>query len=366
MKLKCLSIIGARPQFIKAAPMSRELLRRSNEFQEIIVHTGQHFDKNMSDVFFTELNIPEPQYKLDIHGGSHGDMTARMLAALEKVMQTEQPDFVMVYGDTNSTIAGALAAAKLHIPVVHIEAGLRSFNKAMPEEVNRVLTDHVSKLLFCPTNLSAKNLALEGICENVFIVGDLMFDTVKMIDEALQKTINTVQQIIGSKNYLLLSMHRPGNVDNLARFKSLITYIEQFSTQHKLPIVFPIHPRTKYKMAEFDLKIRNCHYLEPLSYIEMQSALKNAQYLLTDSGGMQKEAYFHHVPCITLRDETEWVETIEAGWNRLWTSNDYQKPRCEITTYGTGMAAKEIANLIYTSFSKIAKTINIKQTALEQ
>lgn len=341
---KCASIIGARPQFVKAAPMSKEL-SLCDDIEEILIHTGQHFDKNMSDVFFDELNIPEPSYNLDIHGGGHGQMTGRMLEKIEHIFLEEKPDFVIVYGDTNSTLAGALAAAKLSIPVVHIEAGLRSFNKSMPEEINRILTDHTSDVLICPTSLAIENLKKEGITKNTFITGDLMYDTVKLVGSYLD---NPPKQVAG-KDYLLLSLHRPGNVDCPDRLKKIIKFIEDFARGKSLEILFPMHPRAKAKFEEFGLKVSGANTISPLGYIDMQSALKHAKYMLTDSGGIQKEAYFHKVPCITLRDETEWVETIDNGWNRLWTCADY-KERKEINDYGIGHSAKDIVDIIRSTF----------------
>ncbi|MBT6539767.1 MAG: UDP-N-acetylglucosamine 2-epimerase (non-hydrolyzing) [Francisellaceae bacterium] len=347
---KCVSIVGARPQFIKAAPMTQELLKYKN-IQEIVVHTGQHFDENMSDIFFEELNIPKPHYQLDIHGGSHAQMTATMLAAIEKILEDESADAVLVYGDTNSTLAGALAASKIDVPVIHVEAGLRSFNRTMPEEINRVLTDHVSDLLFCPTNLSVENLNNEGITKNIHIVGDLMYDTNRMVQKFLDASNSCIEKKFGFKEYILLTMHRPANVDDKTKLLELIKYIESFAQKHDLPVIFPVHPRTKNKFDEHDVSIENCMFIEPLGYIGMQNLLKHATFLLTDSGGMQKEAYFNRVPCITLRDETEWLETISAGWNRLWHTQDFVSKQSEIATYGQGQSAYEIAQIICQHFS---------------
>lgn len=345
MNKRLITIVGARPQFIKAAALSRELQGHS-DIEEILIHTGQHFDKNMSDVFFDELEIPGPKYFLDIHSSSHGRMTGQMLAAIENVLQQEKPDMVLVYGDTNSTLAGALAASKLDIPVAHVEAGLRSFNKKMPEEINRVLTDHISNLLFCPTKQAIENLNAEGITGGVHHVGDIMYDATLFAKNCITKNAEKFDNRFGSDkaDFALMTIHRQESTNDEKKFDELMSYADQFSEKNNLQILFPVHPRIRSLIQRFRGK-PNFSFLEPLSYFETQYLLSKASYVLTDSGGLQKEAYFHRVPCITLRLETEWVETIESGWNRLWTEDNYnsQKP---ITDYGDGAGVKSIVKIL--------------------
>jgi UDP-GlcNAc3NAcA epimerase len=310
--LKIVSIVGARPQFIKAAPVSRAL-RRDSQHTEVLVHTGQHYDQNMSAVFFEELAIPQPDYNLEVGSGPHGQQTGRMLEAIEQVLLDEQPDWVLVYGDTNSTLAGALAAVKLHLPVAHVEAGLRSFNRRMPEEHNRVLTDHLADLLFCPTQTAVDNLANEGITRGVHNIGDVMYDAL-LYNIAIAEERSTVlhRLRLESRAYLLVTVHRAENTDDPARLAAIL---EAFGALSE-PIVFPAHPRTWSALAEFKLSVpANVQLIQPVSYLDMLLLEKHARLILTDSGGVQKEAYFFGVPCVTLRDETEWVETVEAGWN---------------------------------------------------
>ena len=321
--LKVATIVGARPQFIKAAPVSKALRKAGHK--EILVHTGQHYDENMSAVFFEELEIPEPDYNLEIGSGPHGWQTGHMLMRIEKVLLAQKPDWVLVYGDTNSTLAGALTACKLHIPLAHVEAGLRSFNREMPEEHNRVLTDHCSDLLFCSTGTAVNNLKREGITQGVHLVGDTMYDAVLQFAEiACQRS--TILEDLGltQKGYLLATVHRPYNTDVPENLRNIMAAFAKVDER----IVFPVHPRTRQRMAEFDLinpksvlfsrrepQIRNPILIEPVGYFDMLMLEKHARMILTDSGGMQKEAYFLGVPCVTLRPETEWVETVEAGWN---------------------------------------------------
>lgn len=340
---RVLTIVGARPQFIKASPVSHAL--RDAGLVEILVHTGQHFDAMMSDVFFDELDIPKPGYNLEVNSLGHGAMTGRMLERIEETLIKEKPDVVLIYGDTNSTVAGALAASKLHIPVAHVEAGLRSFNRRMPEEINRVVADHLSAQLFCPTSTSVANLKAEGISEGVYLVGDVMFDTtlaaVKRGEEK-SKILATLK--LQPKRYAVSTIHRAENTDDSERFKAVVAWLEKAAEEQ--PIIMPVHPRTRKLMTSRGLEPKGVRLVEPLGYLDMALLVHNATAVFTDSGGLQKEAYFHRIPCVTLRDETEWVETIAAGWNRLWTSAQYAGPRRDIADYGSGKSAPEIARLV--------------------
>jgi UDP-N-acetylglucosamine 2-epimerase len=310
--MKVVTVVGARPQFVKAGPVSRAL-RPSH--QEILVHTGQHYDANMSDVFFADLDIPPPDVNLEIGSGPHGQQTGEMLARIEAVLVAEKPDWLLVYGDTNSTLAGALAASKLHIPVAHVEAGLRSFNRRMPEEVNRVVTDHVARLLFCPSAVAVENLAAEGIVDGVCIVGDVMASSLAFAASRARTRSRILTQLgLTAKDYFLATVHRAENTDSSARLGALM---EAFSSLGER-VVFPVHPRTRKMLAQFDIVPGpTVAMVEPLGYLDMVMAAQSARMILTDSGGIQKEAYWLGVPCITLRDETEWVETVESGWNTL-------------------------------------------------
>lgn len=338
-----LTVVGARPQFIKAAPVSAALERAG--LREILVHTGQHFDAAMSDVFFDELGLRQPDHHLAIHSLGHGAMTGRMLEELEAVMLAERPAQVLVYGDTNSTLAGALAAAKLNIPVAHVEAGLRSFNRRMPEEVNRVLADHVSALLFCPTLAAVENLKAEGITRGVHHVGDVMHDaTLAAAERARGRSTVLEQHGLTPRDYAVATIHRAENTDDAARFARVLTWLEMAAKER--PLVMPVHPRTRKLIEARDWAPNGVKLLPPIGYLDMAMLLANAAAVFTDSGGLQKEAYFHRVPCVTLRDETEWVETIEAGWNRLWTQPAHDLPRQDITDYGSGDAAECIASLL--------------------
>jgi UDP-GlcNAc3NAcA epimerase len=343
LPVRLLSIVGARPQFIKAAAVSRAIGARP-ELVEVMVHTGQHFDPEMSDIFFDELGIPAPSYHLGIHGGSHGDMTGRMLAAVEAVMIEVAPAAVIVYGDTNSTLAGALAAAKLHLPVAHVEAGLRSFNRRMPEEINRVVADHVSELLFCPTVAAVENLAREGITAGVRNIGDVMFDAT-LFAAAAARERSTVLTRFGVEpgRYAVATLHRAENTNDLVALTRAIAYLE---AEAKIrTVVLPCHPRTRAAMARAGLEFGRIRAVAPLSYLDMHRLLQDSELVFTDSGGLQKEAYFHRVPCVTLRSETEWVETVECGWNRLWHVDSY-KLRSDIADYGDGKAADRIVQHI--------------------
>lgn len=339
-----LTVVGARPQFIKAAAVSRAIRARS-DMREVMVHTGQHFDANMSDVFFDELDIPAPAHHLGIGGGGHGRMTGRMLEALEQIMLERRPDWMLVYGDTNSTIAGALAAAKMHVPVAHVEAGLRSFNKRMPEELNRILTDHVSALLFCPTQTAITNLANEGITRGVHHVGDVMYDATIAAREKARETSKIVQQLgLTPGGFILATVHRAENTDDRAQLAAVLDHLK--ARAKEMPVVLPLHPRTSGAARHHKLNFQGLKIIDPVGYIDMAALLDAAYEVHTDSGGLQKEAYFHSKPCVTLREETEWVETVEAGWNRLWHGPDYVSPRRPISEYGDGHSAERILDLL--------------------
>ena len=340
--MKITSIVGARPQFVKAAMVSRKLRERGAV--ERLVHTGQHYDADMSQVFFEQLELPRPDANLGIGSGTHGQQTGRMLEALEADLLSERPDFVLVYGDTNSTVAGALAAAKLQIPLAHVEAGLRSFNRRMPEEINRVLTDHTSTLLFCPTHTAVRNLEAEGIRWGVHHVGDVMYDAVVWLQQrgALDPHLPNRMEV-GNGDYAVATLHRAENTDDRNQLVKLLAYLDTQAEQ--MPLLLVLHPRTRKLMARHGLSVDRARIVAPLGYLEMHSLLAGAARLYTDSGGMQKEACFHHVPCVTLREETEWVETVEAGWNRLWQTEEY-RPRREIEEYGHGDAAQRIVSIL--------------------
>jgi UDP-GlcNAc3NAcA epimerase len=337
------TVVGARPQFVKAAAVSRAFAHAG--ISEALIHTGQHYDANMSDIFFDELEIPAPKLHLGIGGGSHGQMTGTMLAKLEEAFIAEKPAAVLVYGDTNSTIAGALAAAKLHIPVIHSEAGLRSFNRRMPEEINRIVTDHLSALLLCPTQTAITNLANEGIVRGVHHVGDVMFDATQFAIERSRKTATVLKTLgLEGKRFALCTLHRAENTDDHERLAALLTFLEKSADGRT--IVFPVHPRTRKVLATSGLSARGLMIIDPLGYFDLHRLLADCDLVLTDSGGLQKEAYFHRKPCITLREETEWVETVEAGWNRLWSGADFTTPRKDIADYGTGDAAQRTVELV--------------------
>ncbi|PAV14094.1 UDP-N-acetyl glucosamine 2-epimerase [Methanosarcina spelaei] len=319
--MKIVSIVGARPQFIKCAPLSR-LIRKKHE--EILIHTGQHYDIRMSDIFFDELKIPKPNYNLGVGSDSHGVQTGKMLIEIEKILLKESPDLVLVYGDTNSTLAGDIAASKLHIKTAHVEAGLRSFDRFMPEEINRVLADHVSDLLFCPTETAVLNLKKEGITKGVYNVGDVMLDSLKYnIKIAEQKATILEDLNIKSKEYIVATVHRASNTDN---FENLSSITNAFC-HAGVPIVFTVHPRTEKYLKQYGLWNKLCKKVKvvpPLGYLEMLKLMAHAKKIITDSGGIQKEAYMLKVPCITMRENTEWVETIADGGNVL-VGADYEK-----------------------------------------
>jgi UDP-GlcNAc3NAcA epimerase len=348
LKKRILTIVGARPQFIKAAALSR-VLAGTADLEERLVHTGQHHDANMSAVFFQELGIADPWLHLGISGGGHGEMTGRMLIALEAAMRGERPAAVLIYGDTNSTLAGALAAAKLNIPIIHVEAGLRSFNRRMPEEINRVLADHVSSLLLCPTRTAVENLRREGLSRGVHAVGDVMYDAMRHATAAARERSGLVGELgLGGGPFALCTLHRAETTHDPETFARAFAFVE--AEAERQPVVFPVHPRTRKMLEAAGRSPKGVRQIEPVGYLDMHALLAACSLVLTDSGGLQKEAYFHRKPCITLRDETEWVETIEAGWNRLWTSPDWKTPRRDIADYGDGHAAErcveEIRRLI--------------------
>ena len=314
--MKVLTVVGARPQFIKAAPVS-DMLRRTGH-TEYLVHTGQHYDYGMSQIFFDELGLPMPDVNLGCGSGSHGRQTGQMLMAIEEEIQVQRPDWVLVYGDTNSTLAGALAAVKLHVPVAHVEAGLRSFNREMPEEHNRVLTDHCADLLLCPTDTAVANLAREGIVKGVHLVGDPMHDAVLQFSEIARQRSTILRDLgLTPRRYLLATVHRPYNTDSETNLRSILAALGEISE----PVVFPVHPRTRQRIKDFGIEVRsttdNLMLIDPVGYLDMLMLELNARVILTDSGGIQKEAFWLGVPCVTLRDETEWVETVQAGWNVL-------------------------------------------------
>jgi len=350
--MKIITVIGARPQFVKAAPVSREL-RKNNE--EILVHTGQHYDENMSNTFFKELNIPEPKYNLGVGSGSHGKQTGMMLEGIERVLMDENPDLVLLYGDTNSTIAGSLSAVKLHIPVAHVESGLRSFNRLMPEEINRVTTDHISSILFAPTDDAVKNLEKEGIDKDrIFRTGDVMYDAFLYARENIDLKTVLKKFDIEENEYVLSTVHRPENTDNRESLKSLFDGLNGSPKR----VILPLHPRTVSLMKKYSFKKEmwnNIQFIDPVGYLDFIGLEIGAWKIATDSGGIQKEAYLAGKPCITMRKQTEWVETVDAGWNVI-TSNDTEliKDRLKsfspdnerISLFGDGKASEEISDII--------------------
>ncbi len=357
--MNIVTIVGARPQFIKAAVVSRALKSRAH-IEERLIHTGQHYDNAMSRVFFDELAIPQPVCNLGIGGGSHGQNTGQMLEKIESVLLNERPDSVLVYGDTDSTLAGALAAVKLHIPVIHVEAGLRSYNRQMPEEINRVLTDHIADLLFAPTQRAVQNLSDEGISgKKVHLVGDVMNDAASFYAErAIVKSRILSKLYLVPKEYILATIHRQDNTDSRKR---IATIIEGFSRAN-LPVILPLHPRTAKCLRKFGLTLPDSvQVIEPVGYLDMIMLEKNAALIVTDSGGVQKEAYFHRVFCLTLRNETEWVELVENDWNRIVAPESAEgiqkaidssigKTGRDVQLYGEGDSGKLIANIIFDKF----------------
>lgn len=370
--MKILTILGARPQFIKAAAVSRAIRQhnkteQSKNIHEVIVHTGQHFDANMSDVFFEQLDIPRPDHNLGIASLGHGAMTGRMLEGIEMLIHQEKPDSILVYGDTNSTLAGSLAASKLHIPVAHVEAGLRSHNLAMPEEINRVLTDRVSRLLFCPTQAAVENLKSEGYpflqpgkCpQKIINVGDVMYDITLFYRDRVAESISLEKWGVNERQYALCTLHRAENTDDPTRLEAILSALREINREY--PVLLPLHPRTRNLLINLGNQswLDGLLLLDPVPYLEMQRLEMGARVILTDSGGIQKEAYFHGVPCITLRDETEWIETVEMGWNQIAGASQEQIIAAfkNLQTpdygsempYGTGDAAKKITQYIWNS-----------------
>ena len=348
--MKIVSVVGARPQFVKAAAMSRTLRARH---QEVLVHTGQHYDYMMSGVFFDGLDLPTPEVNLGVGSGAHGVQTARMLEGIEAVLSAHRPDWLLVYGDTNSTLAGALAASKLSTPIAHVEAGLRSFDRSMPEEINRVVTDHLSTLLFCPSETAVENLAAEGIRRNVHVVGDVMLDVLRDAQARAAARAPKVLSRFGvtAKAYLVLTMHRSANTDDSAALSGVLKALAALDE----PVVFPVHPRTRRILAEAGAPPAHVRLIDPLSYLDMLTLVGSARLVLTDSGGLQKEAYWLGVPCLTLRDETEWVETVKAGWNTLVgtepariveAARSVTPPAARPPLYGDGRAAARCVDLL--------------------
>ncbi|MBN1866077.1 UDP-N-acetylglucosamine 2-epimerase (non-hydrolyzing) [Candidatus Sumerlaeota bacterium] len=360
--MKILTVVGARPQFIKAAMVSRAVARHNAAalptappVVEEIVHTGQHYDHGMSQAFFDEMEIPGPAVNLGVGSGTHGETTAAMLRGLEAEIVARRPDWVLVYGDTNSTLAGALAAAKLHVPVAHVEAGLRSFNKRMPEEINRLVADHVSTLLFCPTRAAVENLASEGIADGVHAVGDVMYDAALAFGDLARQHSDVLDRLgLAPKGYALATCHRAENTDSGERLAAILDGLGRVA--ESVPVVLPLHPRTRERIERFGFAKRaeRLRTVEPVSFLDMIRLEQEARAILTDSGGVQKEAYFHGVPCVTLRDETEWVETVEAGWNTLAGADADAiaqaardaSPGRPIADYGDGHAADKILSIL--------------------
>lgn len=361
--MKIITIVGARPQFIKAAMISHAIRKHNSNHQdsieELLLHTGQHYDDNMSNIFFSGMGIPRPTWQLSCGSGTHGVMTGTMLIEIENVLLQSKPDYVLVYGDTNSTLAGALAASKLHIPVIHVEAGLRSFNKQMPEEVNRILTDHVSDLLCCPTHTAVSHLKNEGIVKGVHHVGDVMYDAALLFGRLADESSHILDELhLVSKSFRLCTVHRAENTDSRERMSGIINALRQMATD-SCPVILPLHPRTLACLENHGLKsaLTECsaiRLIPPLGFLDMVMLEKHASTILTDSGGVQKEAYFHQTPCVTLRCETEWVETVEAGWNQIAGYDTDHILQClhttperkEIHEYGSGHAADVIIGLL--------------------
>jgi len=351
--MKVVTIIGARPQFIKTAAVSRALFEVKENITEVIVHTGQHYDKNMSDIFFSELDIPMPNYNLGVGGGSHGVNTGRMLGKLESLLIEEAPDLVLVYGDTDSTLAGALAASKLHIPIAHVEAGLRSFNRKMPEEINRVLTDHLSNILFAPTSVAIQNLYKEGIsAENCYQVGDVMYDATIYYQKRHKKPLWFNGLKLEDHPFVLCTVHRAENTDDVKRLRGIFSGLARCGK----PVIMPLHPRTRKKIYESRVAVPdNIFIREPVGYLEMSWLESRCSLVVTDSGGVQKEAYFHGKPCVTLRDETEWMELVDNGWNVLVGADpdlivkeisSFSPAKENSELYGNGRASNKIVELL--------------------
>jgi UDP-N-acetylglucosamine 2-epimerase len=355
--MRIASIVGARPNFIKLAPVSREIRKNS---EELIIHTGQHYDYQMDQIFFQTLGIPEPDYHLGVGSASHGHQTGEMLNGIEEVLIKEKPDLSLVFGDTNTTLAGALAASKLQIPVAHVEAGLRSFDRKMPEEVNRVLVDHCSNMLFCPTRTAVENLSREGIAKGVHLTGDVMADILRDCIRIAEKNFSLLEKLkLTPKGYCLATVHRAENTDDSGRLKSIMRALVEIGN-----VVFPCHPRTEKRLKDeglWDRLNKELIVIKPVGYLDMLLLESNAQKILTDSGGVQKEAYMLKVPCITMRDETEWVETIEDGWNVLAGANQelitrmasqFEPAGEQRDIFGKGDASQKIVQAIFEDLNK--------------
>jgi len=341
--MKVLTVVGARPQFIKAAVLRKVFF--DQHVDEKLVHTGHHYDHNMSDIFFDELGIRAADYKLNLLQRSHAGLTGEVMLGVENILEIEKPDWCLVYGDTNSTLAAALAASKLQVPICHVEAGQRAFNREIPEEINRVLTDHVSDLLFCSTFSAVNNLKNEGIISGVHHVGDVMYDAVKLFtDEVEHHQLSEMVGISIPEDYCLLTIHRSETLTNREKICEILKFAADNS--NNLEILFVLHPHTVQKIKSYGIELNRFLCLAPQAYRAMQSLIRNSQLILTDSGGIQKEAYFHSVKCITLRNETEWVETIECGWNRLWTQPDYKGPERPIPEFGDGFCGEKIVQIM--------------------
>jgi UDP-GlcNAc3NAcA epimerase len=345
------TVIGARPQFIKAAVVSRAFREHHPNVREVIVHTGQHYDANMSDVFFSELDIPSPSHHLGIGGGTHGENTGRMIEGIERLLITERPDWILVYGDTDSTLAGALAAVKLHIPIAHVEAGLRSFNRAMPEEINRILTDHAASLLFTPTVTATHNLTTEGIRgASVHQVGDVMYDAALYYQKKARRPLGSTHE----ENFILATVHRAENTDDPVRLGCIMEALRRLAEDR--PVILPLHPRTRSRIVLHGIDVGRITMLDPVGYLEMLWLLQNCEVVVTDSGGLQKEAYFFGKPCVITRDQTEWVELVESGWNVLvgaanpsdiiQRTSDFIPPVTSPTIFGDGHAGERVASLL--------------------
>ena len=357
--MRIVSIVGARPQFVKASAISRRIAEYPG-LDEILIHTGQHYDRRLADIFFQELEIPDPAYNLGVGSGSHGVQTGTMLAKIEEVLLVEKPDWALVYGDTNSTLAGALAAVKLHIPVAHVEAGVRSFNRRMPEEINRVLTDHASDVLLAPTAAAVTNLRHEGIPETrIHLTGDVMYDAAHHFAVVATDRSRILDELkLQHKHYVLVTVHRAENTDDPQRLEAIFRALQAMADE--VQIVLPLHPRTRKALDRLCLLERlgqRLRIVEPLGYLDMIMLVKSARLIATDSGGLQKEAYFSKVPCVTLRDETEWVELLGSGWNtvlpplanlteRLKAALDSPAPQAWSPIYGNGRAGEEIARIL--------------------
>ncbi len=385
--MKIINIVGARPQFIKYCPIMRAIDHHNQTpkgpIKDILIHTGQHYDYMMSKVFFEDFGIREPDYHLEVGSGSHGQQTGQIMMRVEAILEKEQPDLILVYGDTNSTLGGALAGAKIHIPVAHVEAGLRSFNKYMPEEINRLLTDAISTILFCPSKVAIENLQREGYGKPVIDgallsleatefesnstqdinknnpcianIGDIMYDVISLALDNLESRSSILETLgLESQSYFLLTLHRAENTDSPDRLNKVFDFVQQVS--NNIPILFPMHPRTKKILGQTKKTLAdNIKPIEPVGYFDMVRLLKNSSMVLTDSGGLQKEAYWCEIPCITLRDETEWIETVESGWNILYKNYHglHQPVQAKRTAYGDGQAAVRIINIISTLLRKV-------------